>query len=625
MKPKLALQLIKNMGLRYTLYRMRYELEKKSGQLKEKHPTDFMRRSRIRMQFWKANTPLFLFKDRESIEMPSLDKAELASLKEKAENIFAGKIQFYNNEWKDLGLNYDWVTNPETNFKYDNKKHWTEIDDFNKKSGDIKNVWEKSRFTHLLIIIRYDYYFNKDSSEFVFSEIDDWIKNNPVNLGPNWRCSQEISLRSFNWLYALYFYKNSKALTEGRFQKMMQVFYWSLKHVYANINFSRIAVRNNHAITETLFLSLSNMLFPFFKKSKHWASKGRKWFEQEINYQIYDDGTFLQFSMNYHRVVIQLLSFGLKISEIHKKPFSKKVYDKAHKSVNFLYQCLQEENGNLPNYGANDGALFFPLSETDFRDFRPQLNALNQILTKQKLFEGNTINEEFNWLNQEESNSGRKPLPPIKKIYGISEFKKGGYFLLREENTFTFIRCGSHKDRPSQADNLHIDIWVSGENVLRDGGSYKYNTEKKLQDYFMGTKSHNTVMVENESQMYKGDRFIWFYWTQAIKAKWKETDDSYIFSGKISAFRHLRSNAKHERIIYKKKNQLTWIVEDRVTGLKGRIKRQLWHPATNLNISNDKIKPKIKEGFYSSYYGAKEDSDIYVFEFDENIKTTISI
>src|SRR5690606_32684661 len=146
---------------------------------------------------------------------------------------------------------------------------------------------------------RYDYHFNVDLSEFVFSDIESWIDANPTNQGPNWRCSQEISLRILNWCYALFYYENATALTEDRWKKMQHVIYASVHHVYHHINFSRIAVRNNHAITETLFLTVSHLLFPFIPETKKWAEQGLKWFEQEIGYQVYSDGTFLQFSMNY--------------------------------------------------------------------------------------------------------------------------------------------------------------------------------------------------------------------------------------------------------------------------------------------------------------------------------------
>lgn len=102
---------------------------------------------------------------------------------------------------------------------------------------------------------------------------------------------------------------------------------------------------------------------------------GKKWFEEEIAYQIYEDGTFLQHSMNYHRIVVQLLTWGITLAE-RKQVFDAIVYKQAASSLLFLRACMVKENGWLPNYGANDGALFFKLSNVHFRDYRPQLQAL---------------------------------------------------------------------------------------------------------------------------------------------------------------------------------------------------------------------------------------------------------
>jgi hypothetical protein len=180
---------------------------------------------------------------------------------------------------------------------------------------------------------------------------------------------------------------SSVAVSFGAFNKIYFEFFDANTALIRKINFSRIAVRNNHAITETLALTVSELLFPFIPETKKWSKEGRKWLEQEIDYQVYEDGTFLQFSMNYNRVLVQLLSLGIAITEKNNQPFSDKFYFKAYKTLNFLYQCMQEENGFLPNYGANDGALFFPLSENQYRDYRPQLNTLHLILTGKKLFE----------------------------------------------------------------------------------------------------------------------------------------------------------------------------------------------------------------------------------------------
>lgn len=625
MNIKLAIQLFQNMGPRYVGYRIAHEFQKRTGLLKKKHPMNPEIKSGIALAAWKSKETSFIIDARETLTIP-LNPNE--KLKEKAQKILKGEICFFSLEWKNLGANYDWVTNPETGFKYDSTKHWSEINDFNAKNGDIKYVWEKSRFSYLLTIMRYDYHFNQDNAAFVFSEIESWINANPVNQGPNWKCSQEISLRTINWLYVLYFYKNSKELTTERWNKIQNNIYWSLHHVYHHIDFSRIAVRNNHAITETLMLTISELLFPFFPETKKWAKDGRKYFEQEIAYQIYDDGTFLQFSMNYHRVVIQLLSLGISITEKNQKPFSSQVYTKAYKSLNFLYQCLQEENGYLPNYGANDGAWFFPLSDSDYRDYRQQLNTLHTILTQKNLYVDAKFMEDAYWVMGEGKTVSNQVKKSISKITGTISFETGGYYLFRTSTSFTFLRCGNHKDRPSHADNLHLDVWVQGENVLRDSGTYKYNTAKKYQAYFSGSQGHNTVSVDGQSQMLKGSRFIWYFWSQAKEATWSETEDTYIFKGAISAFRFINPKCIHTRTVEIAKNDLKWVVTDEVQHTKGLTKSQIWHTEnTNWDIkavSNNKvISTERGMSYNSSGYGQKLTGNAIVFKFKDNIQTTL--
>ena len=144
-------------------------------------------------------------------------------------------------------------------------------------------MWEKSRFSYLYDLIRYDYHHGEDMAEVVFNDIRSWIQANPINQGPNYRCSQEIALRSLNWTFALYYYANSQHLNEELFQAMLHVLYWQLKHVRQNIHFSRLSVRNNHAITETLCLYLAGFLFPFFPESKKWKEEGKQWFEVKFS------------------------------------------------------------------------------------------------------------------------------------------------------------------------------------------------------------------------------------------------------------------------------------------------------------------------------------------------------
>lgn len=612
-----VIQLYQNMGGRYFAFRAWYEFRRRSGQLKSQFPVNPEQKNYLSLQQWRKEAAPFFFESRETLK---LKKVQNEQLKQDALQILNGEIQFFSHEWKNLGKNFDWVTNPDTGYHYDINKHWSEIEDLSSEAGDIKYTWEKSRFSYLYTIMRYDYHFDEDHAEFAFHEIIDWIEKNPINQGPNYKCSQEISLRILNWTFALYFYRNSKNLTEEIFQQMMHSIYWQICHVRSNINFSRISVRNNHAITETLTLYLTSLLYPFFPGADERKKKGKNWFEEEIAYQIYEDGTFLQFSMNYHRVVVQLLTWSIGLAELNHEKYEDVVYDRAYKSMDFLYQCQEESNGWLPNYGSNDGALFFKLSQNDYRDYRPQLDALHQMLTGKKLYTDDY--EDKGWYGVKIDK-----YPAITRKYGIISYPVSGYYLIREKETLTFVHCGDYKDRPAHADNMHVDIWHQGENVLLDAGSYKYNTTPELTKYFGGTESHNTVMLDSYDQMLKGGRFIWYYWPKHACGLLNETDESYQFEGRINCFRQIGKNIVHKRRIKKKKDQPIWTVIDTIENKPSGMKmRQLWHTCIDGIKFDCNLESTESEGWVSDYYGDKFPCRQIVFESNENkITTTIKI
>ncbi len=624
-KLKKIINLISNMGWRYVRFRGRYELLRKSGLLKQKFPVSPPFKLYTTLQSWKNQSPVFFFESREKLSIPRNPEP---GLKENYNNICEGKFLLFNSLLTDLGKNYDWVTNPDSGFHYDIKKHWTEIPDYSKEAGDIKFVWEKSRFSYLYDIIRYDYHFDHDCAEMVFGDILSWIRSNPVNCGPNYRCSQEMSLRVMNWTFALHYYRNSPFLTEDVFSQVQYTIYWHMHHVYANIDFSRIAVRNNHAITETLALYLAGVFYPGLPGAAQWKENGKRWFEEETAYQVDEDGTFLQFSMNYHRVVVQLLTWGIALSEKNDERFHDVVYDRARKSLVFLRTCMVDESGWLPNYGANDGALFFKLSSMHYRDYRPQLQALASILGMDFCI-GEF--EDTGWYG-----FGNGSMEQLKIADGAHNFTKGGYYIIREPNTLTFIKCGAYKDRPSQADNLHLDVWYKGENILIDAGSYKYNTDEQTMRYFNGTKSHNTVMLDDNDQMLKGGRFIWYYWPQKADASMVENDNAFTFAGSVNVFRQTMGNIFHRRTIIKQKGMPVWNIEDELIGKpKGTMMKQFWHTplklnnTISLNAKNNEgtvIHPGVEEGWSSSLYGRKEKTREYSFsDGNKCIETVIKI
>mgnify|MGYP002395956104 CR=1 FL=1 len=607
--------------MRYTLFRLSYEIQRKTGLLKSKFPTQpkFVASS-LTLDEWKKNAPKFFFESKETLKITKNPNSELQD----TFNDISNNIHTYFSRTKlALGKDFNWITNPDTGYEYE-LKHWSKIVDLSKQAGDIKYVWEKARFSFLYDIVRYDYHFDKDCSKLVFSEIESFLVHNPINLGPNYRCSQEISLRLLNWTFALYYYRNSVALTEERFTTIMNAIYWQLHHVYHNINFSRIAVRNNHALTETLMLFLGGLLFPFLPDTKKWAVKGKKWFQEEIAYQIYEDGTFLQFSMNYHRVAIQLLTWGLRLSEIHNSHFNATVYERAGKSLNFLKQCQDELSGKLPNYGANDGALFFKLTNDDYRVYTSQLNDLSAVLFN----EVSKKDESQQWYGLNDTKV------KAQEYDELASFPLGGIFVVNDGETKTFLKCAQYKDRPGDADNLHVDIWLDGENYIWDTGSYKYNTTQEYSEFFSRCHGHNTVSLNGTDQMLKGSRFIWNYWIKKAEANLSETINYYLFAGQFQGFPELGNKIVHKRALSKMKGQNKWTVSDSIENAEKLTARLYWHfnPKTYRRVhmickdgNGSLLNPVVEEKWCSNYYGEIEPSIRHTYLSETGFETTIEI
>ena len=621
-KVKKIANLISNMGLRYLFFRVFYTIKTKLGWQKKAFPTQPSKATYTTLENWRNDLPPFFFYGK---NIAGLSKQKDETLKETFADIQQGIVTFFNKSKMNLGTDYDWLMNPSTGYRYDIDKHWSEIQDLSAEAGDIKYVWEKARFSFLYDIIRYDYHYEDDQSAFVLHQIEDFIDKNPINQGPNYKCSQETSLRVMNWTFALYYYKDSKNLTEALFQKIMHSIYWQLHHVYHNIHFSRITVRNNHAITETLMLYLSAKLFPFFPNVEKWSHQGKKWFEQEIAYQIYEDGTFLQFSMNYHRVAVQLLTWGIQLAKLNNEKFKDVVYKRAQKSLDFLDACMDPITGKLPNYGSNDGALFFKLTSDDYRIYRSQLDDLRAVLNGYTYHDSNST---F-WYGIQPTRKQPTAIPEL------ATFEKSGYYIVQDGNTKTFLRCGGYKDRPFQSDNLHLDIWVNGINYLRDTGSYKYNAELEYVNYFNGAEGHNTVSIAKADQMLKGGRFIWYYWVKRAKALLRKENNTYHFEGTIHAFKHLGTNIQHTRKVTKSEGENTWNIVDTVEGHGNQTIYQYWHvhpthedaiEIITTDENGNRITPIVEEKWFSGYYGVKEKSRRLTFASENKVfNTTIRI
>ena len=597
------------MGMRYLLFRTWYEFAKKTGLLRYRFATGQHKSSRhLLLANWKKeHRQKFFFSS--AAELYFKTEAPHALAKTVAD-LEANRYEFFNS-----GVVYElpfWRVHPETCYTYP-LEHWTKVPLYSTDNGDIKFVWEKSRFSYVFNFIRADQLQGTDHSERIFADMQSWIVDNPINMGPHYVCSQEISIRVMNWIFALHYYSDSKHLTQEMFDLITSSIYHQVGHVRQNINFSRVAVKNNHAVSETLVLYLYGLFFPFLPQAQQWYAEGKRMFVKEVLDQIFDDGSDSQYSLNYLRVKLQLFTWAIFAARKNGDVLPEAFHQKVKKATQFL-TMVTLSNGNAPLYGANDGSLYFKLNSSTFDDYRPQLLPLLSYYKLPIPFTVNAlVSEDYWWFS-----GASQPLAPTVNSTGpqlISYPDSGFYGVRLSADSLLLVRLGNHRFRPSHGDNGHVDLWVDGVNLLRDSGTYKYLTAPHLNRYFTGVKGHNVVTVDEEDQMERGPNFIWYDWTKVSNVHQELNEYNYQLEGTISL--------KGPSGWYNIKRTVVWCPYNRSLEVQDSVKNrsvnkieQYWHPHPNeynnirfeaIGDSGSPLSQVTKQGFYSSKYGVLEE------------------
>ncbi len=524
-----AFRLLKQMGWGWAWYRFGYELKKKAGWLERAFPPVMLSAEACLRQMvepchsigqfadmFRNRRPRFFFDGKtlpvhrallETIRGEAHDEVIF-----RANQVLEGTFLYFSR-WTVRHQPVNWHWNPANGRNFPDSLHWSKLPDLSLEWGDIKYVWELSRFSFVYLLVRaYASTGDERYGEAFWRLFESWERQNPAELGVNWKCGQEMSIRLMAWVFGLYAFADLPCSTDERIFRLIKQVYVHAIHVEKHYSFALKAVRNNHAITEAAGMYTVGILFPFWRHAARLRKKGKRYLEQEGLRQIYADGSYLQHSMNYQRLVLQVYSWCLRLSELADDPFSPALHKRLHDSILFLYHCQDQMTGQLPNYGMNDGALIHPLSSSDYLDYRPTLQTLYVQLTGKKLYPSGKHDEHLFWVCGPDAIQKRDTALILRKS---QRFDTGGYYVIRDGDDFALMRCATYRDRPHQADMLHLDIWSNGINLLCDAGTYSYNAPAPWMKYFQGTASHNTVMVNGADQMKKGGRFLWLDWTRS--------------------------------------------------------------------------------------------------------------
>ena len=527
----------------------------------------------------------------------------------------------------------DWHANPfQKGVRANDGLPWYKISDFSDEVGDIKTVWEASRFDWVLRMAQRVMAGDENELNKLNEWLWDWIDRNPPYIGANWKCGQEAGIRVMHLAMATLVLEQSETSTEN----LKELISIHLQRINSTTGYA-IAQCNNHAITEAAALLVGGSMLNC-NTGEAWSKRGHKLIESQVAKLVSEDGSFSQYSLNYHRLMLDILCMVEIWRRKKDEPkFSEMFYQRAQSASTWLFNLINLANGDGPNVGANDGARLLPLTNTKYRDYRPTLQ-----LSYALFYDQQAIEESGPWddvLKLLKVSSGKNIA--VRNDCFVAD--RGGFAVFRKGKAMAMLRYPRFRYRPGHADALHLDLWLGDRNILRDGGTYSYNAERKWLNYFSGTQSHNTMQFDDLDQMPRLGRFLFGDWlkTSSLEGTRHEGVATTFGAGYVS-----RKGIAHHRKISLFPNSLK--VVDEVTGfnkkaeLRWRLAPGEWElveegggvktssqdfPGFVLSVSSNEpyVRCALKEGWESLHYLEKTPLTVLELETAVSCKLTTEI
>lgn len=505
---------------------------------------------------------------------PLIPQADLDRLATLASEATRGKIRSFGLWTADFGNPIDWHRDPVTEHRWKSDAHWAKALR-GANNSDIKFTWEAARFPQSFLFARAAA-FNPGSAPDLAaafsSQVLAFIEHNPPGRGVHWFSGQEIAFRMFSWLCGMHVFSAFGLLPPALRSAVAHNLAGSATHIARHIEYARDSVYNNHLLSEALGLLMAGSLLRH-PDAQQWKTRGLALLIEQADRQIYSDGAYIQYSHNYHRVAMQMYLLATALLRANNEQPPQPWIAAMDRSLDFLLAHQNAQDGRLPNYGANDGAQPLVLSTCDFSDFRPVLQALSVAARHERIYSPGPWDETAAWL------FGPEVLDlPVRAHRNVSvSFPGTGFHVLRSDHSDSFgaFRCGTILDRFSQIDMLHVDVWWRGQNVLVDGGSFRYNGAHEWHSHFLRTGSHNTVQIDGHDQMPHIRQFKTLYRTRARLLRFDDRPEFAICEGEHYGYFRTEHCVHRRTVLFLKDDEL-WLVADTISGQGSHHARLHW-------------------------------------------------
>ncbi len=495
---KTALKATRQLGLgQLGLYAV-YRLGLRSGYFRLRTPSGG---GGLEIESGSLNLQMFALPAREELAQVLGDQA--GKLIAQADEVVEGQARIFGGEPRSLDLT---PLGP--------LDHWTQVRYDAEALGeiqDVKWVWEMGRFGWAYTLGRAYHLTGDERYVKAFWEYTDaFLDANPPNLGLHWVSAQEVALRLMAFSFSAQVFARSPYSKPERMARLGEAVAAHAARIPPTLVYAR-AQNNNHLLTEAAGLYTAGLALPEHPSAGRWRALGWRWFNRALQSQIAEDGTYVQHSANYHRLMLQAALWVAQLAEHHNQPLPAGTRKKLEAATRWLLALLDEESGQVPNLGPNDGAYILPLTAAPFEDYRPVLQAACISFLGEPVFPPGPGEEMALWLGSQPSAFRPRPkginLADLRKTYTVVPSPDG--------ESWASLRAARFTSRPGHADQLHLDLWWRGLNLAQDAGTYLYNAPPPWDNALAGTAVHNTITLNGQDQMTPAGRFLWLDWARA--------------------------------------------------------------------------------------------------------------
>lgn len=478
--------------------------------------------------------------------LSTLGKNGLASLIAEADEIVNGEVRLFGGPPVPLEVK-----------PIDPLLHWTAYE-LGMQVGhgeDAKFIWEPGRFGWALALGR-AYYLSGDEryAEAFWNFTETFLEANPLNMGLQWASAQEVALRLVAMTFASQVIARSSSATPVRMEQLAEAIAHHAGRIPPTTAYAR-AQNNNHLLIEAVGLYTAGIVLPDHPDAHQWRESGWRWFNRALQTQIADDGTYVQHSTNYHRLMLQAALWVRALAAKQGESLPPATIQRLSYATRWLVNLLDLNTGQVPNLGPNDSANILPISECPHNDYRTVLQAASIAFLGKPLFDEGLWDEMGLWLHAEDS---RLEGPP-----STIKLDHASPHVLRSSNSWAYLRIARFSSRPGHADQLHLDLWWRSYNVTQDPGTFRYNASPPWDNMLSRTGVHNTLTVNSQDQMTHAGRFLWLDWAQGELISREEANDGSWerLIGRHNGYRRLNVFHQREVTVY---HDDRWSVEDRL-------------------------------------------------------------